>query len=183
MSMKVRAKYLKCNFKNGDFCIINWSPIGDFGNLKLSSYFTFSSKGEDSYLVEGKEYELEVEEISCDPRFGSCVRIISVPSMTDIDIKNLTEQESFEILMDCTSSEKIAHNILNAYPNFIEKILTEGQDSIDLSLWRSYGNINVQKVRNNSIDLNKKRLSKYICKLSNHAIKETTKRSCLIYSR
>ena len=139
MSMKVRAKYLKCNFKNGDFCIINWSPIGDFGNLKLSSYFTFSSKGEDSYLVEGKEYELEVEEISCDPRFGSCVRIISVPSMTDIDIKNLTEQESFEILMDCTSSEKIAHNILNAYPNFIEKILTEGQESIDLSLIHGVG--------------------------------------------
>ena len=139
MSMKVRAKYLKCNFKNGDFCIINWSPIGDFGNLKLSSYFTFSSKGEDSYLVEGKEYELEVEEMSCDPRFGSCVRIISVPSMTDIDIKNLTEQESFEILMDCTSSEKIAHNILNAYPNFIEKILTEGQESIDLSLIHGVG--------------------------------------------
>ena len=139
MSIKLRAKYLKCNFKNGDFCIINWSPIGNFGNLKLSSYFTFSSKGEDSYLVEGKEYELEVEEISCDPRFGSCVRIISVPSMTDIDIKNLTEQESFEILMDCTSSEKIAHNILNAYPNFIEKILTEGQDSIDLSLIHGVG--------------------------------------------
>jgi len=58
-----------------------------------------------------------------------------------------------------------------------------GCSSIDLSLWRSYGNINVQKVRNNSIELNKKRLSKYICKLSNHAIKETTKRSCLIYSR
>ena len=139
MSMKVKAKYLKCNFKNGDFCIINWSPIGNFGNLKLSSYFTFSSKGEDSYLVEGKEYELEVEEISCDPRFGSCVRIISVPSMTDIDIKNLTEQESFEILMDCTSSEKIARNILNAYPNFIEKILTEGQESIDLSLIHGVG--------------------------------------------
>ena len=139
MSMKVRAKYLKCNFKNGDFCIINWSPIGEYGSLKLSSYFTFSSKGEDSYLVEGKEYELEVEEMSCDPRFGSCVRIISVPSMSDIDIKNLTEQESFEILMDCTSSEKIAHNILNAYPNFIEKILTEGQESIDLSLIHGVG--------------------------------------------
>jgi len=55
--------------------------------------------------------------------------------------------------------------------------------NIDLSLWRCYGNINVQRVRNNSIELNKKRLSKYICKLSNHAIKETTKRSCLIYSR
>ena len=139
MSIKLRAKYLKCNFRNGDFCIINWSGISGYESLKLSPYFTFSSKGEDSYLIEGKEYDLEVEEISCDPRFGSCVRIISVPSMTDIDIKNLTEQESFEILMDCTSSEKIAHNILNAYPNFIEKILTEGQESIDLSLIHGVG--------------------------------------------
>lgn len=139
MSIKLKAKYLKCNFKNGDFCIINWSPIGDFGNLKLSSYMTFSSKGEESYLVEGKEYELEVEEISYDPRFGSCVKILSVPSMTEIDFKNLSKQESFEILMDCTSSEKIAHNILDAYPNFIEKVLTEGQDSIDLSLIHGVG--------------------------------------------
>ena len=58
-----------------------------------------------------------------------------------------------------------------------------GCSSIDLSKWRKYGNVNVQRVRNNSIELNKKRLSKYICKLSNHAIKETTQRSCLIYSR
>lgn len=58
-----------------------------------------------------------------------------------------------------------------------------GCSNIDFSFWRSYGNINVQRIRNNSIELNKKRLSKYICKLSNHAIKETTKRSCLIYSR
>ena len=139
MSIKLRAKCLRCNFKNDNFYIWNWSPIGEYGTLKLSSYMTFSSKGEDGYIVEGKEYDLEVEEISCDPRFGSCVRIISVPSMTDIDFKNLTEQESFEILMDCTSSEKIAHNILNAYPNFIEKVLTEGQESIDLSLIHGVG--------------------------------------------
>ena len=139
MSIKLRAKYLKCNFRNGDFCIINFSPIGDYGNLTLSSYMTFSAKGDLSYLVEGKEYDLEVEEMSCDPRFGSCVKIISVPSMTEVDFKNLTEQESFEILMDCTSSEKIAHNILNAYPNFIEKVLTEGQESIDLSLIHGVG--------------------------------------------
>ena len=139
MSIKLRAKCLRCNFRNNDFYIWNWSPIGDYGNLKLSSYMTFSSKGEDGYIVEGKEYDLEVEEMSCDPRFGSCVKIISVPSMTEVDFKNLTEQESFEILMDCTSSEKIAHNILNAYPNFIEKVLTEGQESIDLSLIHGVG--------------------------------------------
>lgn len=139
MSIKVRAKYTKCNFKNGDYYIINFSPIGDYTGLTLSPYLTFSAKGELGYLVEGKEYDLEVKEISCDPRFGSCVEIISVPSMTDLDFTKLTEQESFEILMDCTSSEKIAHNILNAYPNFIEKILTEGQESINLSLIHGVG--------------------------------------------
>lgn len=54
---------------------------------------------------------------------------------------------------------------------------------IELSYWRMYGNINVERVRNNRIELSKTRLSKYISKLSNHAIKETTRRSCLIYSR
>ena len=55
--------------------------------------------------------------------------------------------------------------------------------SIDLAPWREYGNINVERVRSKSIELSKTRLSKYISKLSNHAIKETTRRCCLIYSR
>lgn len=139
MSIKLRAKCIKCNFSNGDFRIYNWSPISNYEKLKLSPYMTFSSKGEDSYIVEGKEYDLEVEEISCDPKYGSCVRIISVPSMAGLDFKTLTRVESFEILMDCTSSEKIANNILDAYPNFIEKVLTEGQESIDLSLIHGVG--------------------------------------------
>ena len=139
MSIKLRAKCLRCNFSNGDFRIFSWSGISGYEKLKLSPYMTFSSKGEDSYIVEGKEYDLEVEEISCDPKYGSCVRIISVPSMAGLDFKTLTRAESFEILMDCTSSEKIANNILDAYPNFIEKVLTEGQESIDLSLIHGVG--------------------------------------------
>lgn len=54
--------------------------------------------------------------------------------------------------------------------------------SIDLSAWRKYGNINVERVRLCDSDTNTK-LAKYVAKLSNHAIKETTKRSALIYSR
>lgn len=139
MSIKLKAKCLKCNFSNGNFRIFNWCPIGDYSTLTLSSYFTFSSKGDDSYITEGQEYDLEVEEISCDPRFGSCVRIISVPSLAQLNFATLSREESFEILMDCTSSEKIANNILEAYPNFIEKVLTEGQESIDLSLIHGVG--------------------------------------------
>lgn len=56
-------------------------------------------------------------------------------------------------------------------------------NKIDFSSWRKYGNINAERVRNKDIESDKTKLSKYIAKLSNHAIKETTKRSCLIYSR
>ena len=137
--IRLTAKYLKTNFRNGDFRIISWCPIGDSSGITLSPYLTFSSKGQDSYLVEGETYDLEVNEISCDPKYGSCVEIISVPSMSQLDVTKLTKEESFKILMDCTSSEKIANNILNAYPNFIEKVLTEGQESIDLSLIHGVG--------------------------------------------
>lgn len=54
---------------------------------------------------------------------------------------------------------------------------------IDLSSWRKYGNINAERIRNRDLKSDMTKLAKYICKLSNHAIKETTKRSSLIYSR
>lgn len=55
--------------------------------------------------------------------------------------------------------------------------------NIDFSGWREYGNINAERIINKDIESDKTKLAKYVCKLSNHAIKETTKRSCLLYSR
>lgn len=52
-------------------------------------------------------------------------------------------------------------------------------DHLDYSLYE-YGAINGQKIA--SVKDNVK-LAKYVSKLTNHAIKETTQRSCLIYSR
>ena len=63
-------------------------------------------------------------------------------------------------------------------------------DNIDYSLWK-FGAIHGLKVRN-EIKVNDLgevteetiiRLSRYIAKLTNHAIKETTKRSAILYSR
>lgn len=56
-------------------------------------------------------------------------------------------------------------------------------NSITFEPWRKYGNINTERIRNKDIEKDNVRLAKYICKLSNHAIKETTKRTSLIYSR
>lgn len=53
-------------------------------------------------------------------------------------------------------------------------------DYIDFTLWHKYGAIKSETIhRPNS----SARLSKYIAKLTNHAIKETTKRSVILYSR
>lgn len=56
-------------------------------------------------------------------------------------------------------------------------------DRVNYKSWNKYGNINGERVRLKDIESDKTKLAKYICKLSNHAIKETTKRSSLIYSR
>lgn len=52
-------------------------------------------------------------------------------------------------------------------------------DRINPTEWK-YGALNVKKIRPTSEPL---QLAKYISKLTNHAIKETTKRSAIIYSR
>lgn len=50
-------------------------------------------------------------------------------------------------------------------------------DRVDFTTW-NHGTCNGQRVKSTSDDL---ALSKYICKLTNHAIKNTTKRKALIY--
>lgn len=56
-----------------------------------------------------------------------------------------------------------------------------GSDNIPFSLWqKKYGAINFEYIRETSSEV---ALSTYISKLCNHSIKETTKRSVLIYPR
>lgn len=139
MSITVKAKCLKNVYKNGDYRIFSWSPIEKDKELKLSNYFTFSTKGNDSYIQEQKEYTIELEEISYDSKWGATYKILSCPSLVKLNFDTLTRDESFSILMDCTSSERIANNILDAYEDFIKIILTEGKESIDLNKIKGVG--------------------------------------------
>jgi hypothetical protein len=136
--MRVKARCLKEAFRKDDFRILNWSPYEKKG-LELSKYFTFSTKGNDTWADVGKDYELEVELEKVDSRFGGTYRITGVPSMEEQDLENLSYEEKFNILRQCTSSDRIATNILEAYPDFIIKILNEGKESIDLKKIKGVG--------------------------------------------
>lgn len=58
-----------------------------------------------------------------------------------------------------------------------------GCETVNCDLWHKYGAIKVEKVRLKDFESDNTKISKYIAKLTNHAIKETTRRSALIYSR
>lgn len=152
MSIKVNAHCLKQTFRNGDFCIFQWNLIEPNENIILSKYSSFSTKGEHSFITPNKDYELELKLISQNQNFGGTYDILSCPSLNQLDFTNLTREESFEILMDCTSSERIANNILDAYENFIELILTQGKEIIDVSKVRGMGDVYLNVYARNLLD-------------------------------
>ena len=129
-NMRVKARCLRETFRKDDFRILNWSPYEKKG-LELSKYFTFSTKGNDGWADVGKDYELEIELENVHPQFGGTYKIVGVPSVEAEDIASMSIEEKKNILMQCTSSERIADNILSVYPDYIERVLNEGADSID----------------------------------------------------
>lgn len=140
MSIRVKCKAVREMFKKDGYYIIAFEPITPYPQeLKLSKYFNFSCCGEYPYITIGREYEMVIEELKTD-RYGTSYSILSVPSLDEQDLHNLTRDEAFEIMMDITSSERIANSILDAYPQFIEVILTSGQEAIDTKLIKGVGN-------------------------------------------
>ena len=136
--MRVKARCLRETFRKDDFRILNWSPYEKKG-LELSKYFTFSTTGNDGWADVGKDYELEIELEKVHPQFGGTYKIVGVPSVEAEDIASMSLEEKKAILMQCTSSERIADNILSVYPDYIERVLNEGADSIDTKPIKNVG--------------------------------------------
>ena len=131
-TIKAKFKITKKVFQNNDFFIFGASPVPPFpDSLKLNQYFCITLKGELSYLSEGKEYELEVEELSTD-KYGTSYRVVSAPSINMEEIEHLTRERSQEILEEITTSSQ-ANYVLDAYENFIWLALTKGKEAFDLS--------------------------------------------------
>ena len=131
-TIKAKFKITKKVFQNNNFFIFGASPVPPFpDSLKLNQYFCITLKGELSYLSEGKEYELEVEELSTD-KYGTSYRVVSAPSINMEELEHLTRERSQEILEEITTSSQ-ANYVLDAYENFIWLALTKGKEAFDLS--------------------------------------------------
>ena len=119
-------------FHRDNYYIIAFVPTESNRDIKLNQYGNFTCCGDIGYITLNKDYELEVEEGKTS-KYGVSYNILSVPSLQMEDLSKLSEDDKFAILMECTSSERIARNILRDCPNYIELAVTKGEEAIDTS--------------------------------------------------
>lgn len=130
--IKCKARVTKKVYSNGDFYIWSIRPNEFPSPIELNQYGNASIVGELSYLSEGKDYDFVLNDKGT-TKYGHQYEVVDVPSISIQNIEDLTEEEKFEILMECTSSKRIANNILAGCPNFIALAVTKGADAIDES--------------------------------------------------
>lgn len=128
MSLVIKAKIIRTIFKRDDYRIYACSPMKIYEDLKLNSYNNFTISGELSYLDEGAEYELEIEEDN-NSKYPCSYTVVKV---ADLDIGELDDEKELEILKTITTDSQ-AEYVHKAYPNFIRLILEGREDEIDLN--------------------------------------------------
>lgn len=118
-----------------------------------------------------------LENLSADTRreyVTSFLKSISSDYVANIDFGSKSGREHYHAVIYCTLLDdiKYCYSIRYGWINI---------DAEPLMQWRKYGWFSVKSCGTDNID--KSRLAWYVSKLANHAVKETTKRNALIYSR
>ena len=126
MSFTIKARAVKEVYHKDNFYVISFVPTESNRQIQLNSWGNFSCSGELSYITVDKEYELIVEEDKV-TKYGMSYKICDVPSLKMANIEDLSLAEKKDILMQCTSSERIADNILKVYPDYIERVLAKAE--------------------------------------------------------
>ncbi|MEG0899953.1 MAG: AAA family ATPase [Oscillospiraceae bacterium] len=143
MNVKCRIVKQVCNFD--DFYIFGAIPIEPCAELVLHpKYHNFTLKGELGYLTENKVYELNLSE-QCDKN-GVWYKVEDCPTLSNMDFTTLSYAEAFKIMCEVTTAKQ-ATELLDKYPNFIQLVMEDRVDEID-----------VKKL----YDIKKKRLATYV---------------------
>lgn len=149
-------KTIKCEcivdrqlFAKDDFRILSLRPTKTCRELKLNNWGSFSVKGSLGYLTIGEKYTFVLSEGEIYNGQQNYI-IEDVPSLVVEDLSSLSDDEKFNILKNCTSSDKIAKNILKGCPNYIEMVVSGQADKVDLKaikgVGKAYHNAYTQKL-------------------------------------
>ena len=130
MGIKIKTRITRELFHRDDYYILACTPLESNREIKLNQYGGFTIVGNLPYLTVDHEYELEIVEDKAS-KYGMNYKVKDVPTLAKKDLGNISDEEKFSILKVATSSDRIAHNILDAYPNFIEDVVTKSDEELD----------------------------------------------------
>ena len=130
MSFKIKARVTKELFHKDDYYILSCCPVESNRDIKLNNYGNFTIIGSLGYLTVDNEYELELEEGKA-TKYGINYTVKSVPSIAKKELDSLAYEEKFSIMKQATSSDTIATNVLEAYPNFIYDVVMKSDEELD----------------------------------------------------
>lgn len=149
--IKVKAKIIKTLFSKDDYRIFGLSPLQHYEELELNNFHNFSIAGNYPYLEEGKEYELVIKKDSSS-KYPATYIVDSVPSLTELDLNTLTREESFDILMQVTSSKTIANNLLDYDEHIIATLVNKGKEAVDLKQIKGVGEVYISAYERQLLD-------------------------------
>ena len=138
--IELEARVIKRVWHNDSFYIYAVEPTSYTDKVQMNKYGNVSITGDIGFLVEGEIYEFILADGKKN-QYGVSYPVDDVPSVRLETLSEMSYAEKFGILMNCTSSERLAHNILDAYDNFIELVLTEGKEAIDLKRISGVGEV------------------------------------------
>ena len=140
MSIRAKIRITKELFHRDDYYILSAVPTESNRDIKLNQWGGFSIVGNVGYLNVDCEYEVVLKEGKA-TKYGINYEVIDCPSLAKQQLDKLSDEEKFSILKLATSSDRIATNILNAYPNFIFDVVMKSDEELDeiIDLKKVYG--------------------------------------------
>ena len=130
MSIKIKARVTRELFHRDDYYILAATPTESNRDIKLNQYGGFTLVGNLGFLTVDNEYELVVKEGKA-TKYGINYEVTDCPSLAKQELDKLSTEEKFSIMKVATSSDRIAKNVLDAYPNFIDDVVMKSDDELD----------------------------------------------------
>ena len=140
--VKVKVRINKEMFHKDDYFILSATPLESNRDIVLNKWGSISIVGNVGYLIVDNEYEVILKE-GKPSKYGLNYEVLECPTLVKQELDKLDYDSKFSIMRQATSSDKIATNILTAYPNFINDVVTmtdeELNDVIDLKKIKGVG--------------------------------------------
>lgn len=136
--IEITAEIIRFTFQSENFCVCFCKLTEPNSDIVVNPTFgTFTLTGNIKMLNVGTKYRFVVTPTT-HPKYGTQYQLVRIPMFEKLE--DLTPEENFQLLCEITT-ETQAKYIQKAYPNFIELILTERDDEIDLKKIYNVGEV------------------------------------------